>query len=477
MMSARREQVRKRRQVLQRVIDVTKSIGKCALGYRGSKNEAAHSLADMSVDHGNFLEILLLLSKYDSCLQQHVQDCIQKSQSSTGKGRGSRVTLMSKTTVCSVLEAIRQLIKETIATEVNQAGMYTVQIDTTQDITSKDQCSVVVRYVTESSIQEKLLAVVECKSSTGEDFLKLLKETLATCKLDVKNCIGNSTDGAANMQGQYRGFSAWLSKEVPTQMHVWCYAHVLNLVMSETTGVVITAASLFGLINEIAVFLRDSYQRMNVWEGVSQDPQHRRISLIGETRWSSKDAALKKIFGSFAQPKNALYVDLVETLSKIQNNLQFKPAVRVKAHAFIESLIKYETVLTAQLFLRVFTLTSPLSKYLQTNAMDLLTAHRMVTETHNKLQDFVRDFDTVKDAADNLVKWANGGFQNVDSEMEVQAALPPKRMKKRKTMPGKSAYEENTTADSLTAYRINVHNIILIQSLSVCTAASCSTGI
>ena len=297
--------------------------------------------------------------------------------------------------------------------------MYTVQTDATQDITSKDQCSVVVRYVTESSIQEKLLAVVECKSSTGEDFLKLLKETLATCKIDVKNCIVNSTDGAANMQGQYRGFSAWLSNEVPTQMHVWCYAHVLNLVMSKTTGVVITAASLFGLINEIAVFLRDSYQRMNVWEGVSQDPQHRRMSLTGETRWSSKDDAIKKIFGSFAQPKIAMYVDLVETLSKIHDNLQFKPAVHVKAHAFIESLLKYETVLTAQLFMRVYTLTLPLSKYLQTNAMDLLTDHHMVTETHHKLKDFVKDFDTAKDAAENFVKWANGGFQNVDSEMEV----------------------------------------------------------
>lgn len=122
----------------------------------------------------------------------------------------------------------------------------------------------------------------------------------------------------------------------------------------------------------------------------------------------------------------------VETLSKIQDNSQFKPAVRVKAHAFIESLLKYETVLTAQLFLRVFTLTSPLSKYLQTKAMNLLTVHRMVTETHHKLKDFVRDFDTVKDAADNFVKWANGGFQNVDSEMEVQGFTAIKTDEKKK---------------------------------------------
>lgn len=63
--------------------------------------------------------------------------------------------------------------------------------------------------------------------------------------------VGNSTDGAANMKGQYRGFSAWLSKEIPTPIHVWCDAHDLKLVMPET------------------VF---SYQRMNVWEAVSHDP-------------------------------------------------------------------------------------------------------------------------------------------------------------------------------------------------------------
>lgn len=183
-------------------------------------------------------------------------------------------------------------------------------------------------------------------------------------------------------------------------------------------------------------------------------PQHRRISLIGETSWSSKDAALKKLFGSFAHPENALYVELVETLSKIHDDLQFKPTVCGKAHAFIDSLLKYETVLTAHLLLRVFALTSPLSKYPQSSAMDLLTAHHMVTETHNKLKDFVRDFDTVKDTADNFVKWANDGFQKLDSEMEVQAALPPKCVNKRKTMQRESADEENATANSLMAYRI-----------------------
>jgi len=32
--------------------------------------------------------------------------------------------------------------------------------------------------------------------------------------------VSSSTDGAANMRGEYNGFTAWLKKEVPEQTHV-----------------------------------------------------------------------------------------------------------------------------------------------------------------------------------------------------------------------------------------------------------------
>lgn len=62
---AHRHQVRKRRQVLERVVDVVKVIGKGGLSYSGSQFESAYTLEDMSIDHGPFLEIILLLGKYD----------------------------------------------------------------------------------------------------------------------------------------------------------------------------------------------------------------------------------------------------------------------------------------------------------------------------------------------------------------------------------------------------------------------------
>jgi hypothetical protein len=51
--------------------------------------------------------------------------------------------------------------------------MFSVQTDTTQDITSKDQCSIIVRNVTDH-IDEKLLIVLACKSSAGEHIFSVV---------------------------------------------------------------------------------------------------------------------------------------------------------------------------------------------------------------------------------------------------------------------------------------------------------------
>ncbi|XP_033996627.1 uncharacterized protein LOC117490951 [Trematomus bernacchii] len=292
--------------------------------------------------------------------------------------------------------------------EPKDREMQTDEIDTTQDVTSTDQCAVILRYVTDV-VHERLIAVVDCESSTGQYFVELLKKTLAKVDIDLRNCVGNSTDGAANMQGQYKGFSTLLSAESPNQVHIWCYAHVLNLVLGDTTGVVIASASLFSLLNDVAVFIRESYKRMNMWEEVSEDTRHRRLSPIGETRWWAKDQALSKIFGCFGN--RALFIDLVSTLTRIEEDDSMKPHVRAKARGYTESLLRFETILTAQIFLRIFEITSPLSKYLQTSGMDLLTAHRLVIGTQESLNKCVRGFDEVKRAADAFVEWANAKLQ------------------------------------------------------------------
>ena len=77
-------------------------------------------------------------------------------------------------------------------------------MDTTQDLTSKDPCAVVLRYVIDV-FHERLIAVIDCESSTGQYFVDLLKQTLEKMDIDIKQCVGNATDGAVNIQGTKQG--------------------------------------------------------------------------------------------------------------------------------------------------------------------------------------------------------------------------------------------------------------------------------
>jgi len=67
------------------------------------------------------------------------------------------------------------------------------------------------------------------------------------------------------MQGEYNGFLTWPYESSPYKVHVWCYSHVLNLVLLDASKSQLAAASLFNLCNSLAVFFKDSHKRMIVW--------------------------------------------------------------------------------------------------------------------------------------------------------------------------------------------------------------------
>lgn len=89
--------------------------------------------------------------------------------------------------------------------------------------------------------------------------------------------------------------------------------------------------------------------------------------MIGETRWWAKEEALRKVFGSADNDQNALYVEVLVSLCDIEDTTKYSPDIRSKAKGLKESLLQYSTLLTAFLYLRIFKITTPLSKYIFIN--------------------------------------------------------------------------------------------------------------
>ena len=178
-----------RRQIVDRVVSIVKMIGKRGTSYRGTGNwEAVSTSCDEKVDHGIFLETVLLLAKYNNILKCHLENivkkCLQNKPDKHKHNCANRDTFISKTTVNSIIAIISKLLKEEISNSVREAGIYSVQIDSTQDITSTDKCSVILCFVREN-VEERLLAVVDSYSATGANLCNLLKEVLQKQNLDV----------------------------------------------------------------------------------------------------------------------------------------------------------------------------------------------------------------------------------------------------------------------------------------------------
>ena len=169
----------------------------------------------------------------------------------------------------------------------------------------------------------------------------------------------------------------------------------------------------------------------------------KRLGTIGETRWLSKSMALGKIFGSYDNLDNHMLRDFLIALHTIAQTDSFEKAARKEAKDLLDTFCKFENILTAFVFLRVFRITTPLSLYLQTKGLDMLQALRMVESVESQLQKVSRDFESMHKKATDFCIVLDELL--IDTEIEIEKNLPVKRR----------------IQDLVGYFRINTYNVIM----------------
>ena len=431
--SRRQAEVQQNRMVIHRIIDIILFLAKQNIAFRGHRNKGAASLEDSGANHGNFLEMVVLLSKYDKVLKRHVDKVVKKSKQqkmlpgSKRKGRGALVTFLSKKSIAKLLKICSDSIRRCIVNDILMAGKFSVQMDSTQDVSVTDQLAIVLRYVKSGAAHEHLYKVTTVKgSATALNLHDALKAEFDKDGLEMRNLIGDSFDGASNMSGVHSGLQAEICKASPESVYIHCYGHVLNLVMSKCTSDSGESRRLFGLLTSTAVFMSQSHKRMDTWKETIPG-SHWKLQKIGETRWWSKDVALKNVFGSYESPNPERLETLLKALKLIESSKAFDPKATFEASALRQSWERFETILCAFVFLKIFQYSTPVSKYLQTSGLDVMTAYTMA-DNLSKTLTVVRDqFSEVHQKA---AKFANDvAEQGVDVAHELQCIR--KRKKKR----------------------------------------------
>lgn len=116
-MNLKRKQIEKNFNVIKQVFEIIKLLGRQNLSFRGSKNsESLYKWDDKdNLNKGNFLELIKFTAERDTIWYKHLNKDIKDSKkrklnlekkSSSSRGRGYLVTLLSKTTVNNVITSI-----------------------------------------------------------------------------------------------------------------------------------------------------------------------------------------------------------------------------------------------------------------------------------------------------------------------------------------------------------------------------------
>lgn len=468
----RKEKILENRTVVKRLIEITLCIAKLGIAYRG-KHEAAYTLLNEDVNHGNFLEMALLVSKCDSTLNKHIKEVAalseKRKRATQSKGRGGLVTLLSKTSINSLILIMRDMVKQKISQEVKEAVKFSVEMDSTQDVSVKEQCCIILRYVKDRNVYERLFSLVDLTSTTGDQLFSCLKEQLENSSLSVSNIVGCSFDGAANLSGCYNGVQARIKSISCNCVYTWCYAHILNLVMVNVTQCVSCVKSFFGLLEMTAVFFTDSYKRSAVWtQQVSSHHGHEklaRLKKISNTRWWSKPRALSTLFSSLADQTKELYSTMLVCLEHISTSVHFDKNAINDARSLLHSWTRYETLLVAFLFMQIFEIVSPVSDYLQTLGLDILQAWRMVDSARSRISLIRSSFENLTHTVNSFILKTNEALDEQDVEVTIETSLPQKRVGRKKRMPGELAADEPST-DPLIHFKTNVFYMVLDRATS-----------
>ncbi|KAF0714845.1 zinc finger MYM-type protein 1-like, partial [Aphis craccivora] len=321
------------RAVLKRIISAISFLAKHSDAFRGSSDVI------YTKNNGKFLGIIEMLAKFDPIIIDHVNRI---------KNNETHVHYLGPQIQDEIINMLALKTKEIILTKIQQSKYYAVIMDSTPDISHKEQVSIVIRTVImdsdeEPSIKEYFLNFIEVKSTTGLNLSSVLIKELSENGLQLSNCRGQAYDNGANMVGQYKGVQARILKNNPRAFFTPCAAHNLNLVLQNSAKVSTRAVTFFGFVERIYNFFTASTQRWNV---LKTHCDLYSVKKWSETRWESRLSSIKALRFQFKQIINALddIIDITdESIAKSEAQSLYN---EVESFEFIISLIIWYDILS-----------------------------------------------------------------------------------------------------------------------------------
>ena len=240
--SNRSEMVKKNRHHFQAISDVILTCCRQDIALRGHRETAD------SLNRGNFLEILSLLSKYDPIVADRL--C-----------RGPQNALYTSHNIQNaIINIMGSIVRQHISTSVQKAEYFSLLVDKTKDLSKNEQMSICLRYLDaeSSEIVERFLTFVLAPCLTAEYLAQYIVDTLSPFNINLSSMVSQGYDGANVMSGSISGIQIRIRELVPQAIYIHCHAHCLNLVLVDCVKSIPQASKFFSLVQSLYVFMSTS---------------------------------------------------------------------------------------------------------------------------------------------------------------------------------------------------------------------------
>ncbi|XP_077444502.1 zinc finger MYM-type protein 1-like isoform X2 [Stigmatopora argus] len=267
------EKVKKNREILKRLIDCVIFLGKQELSFQG------HDASAASPNKGNYVELLSFIAERNTDLHYHLSTNNMFSGTS-GKLQNDLIT------------AIAEVMREEIKREVDKAPFVTVMVDETTDASNAAQLALVLRYVTGRGVKERFVRFENVTSGNQANNIAGLIIQFLVENECLGKVVAQCYDGAAVMSSGFNGVQAKVKERAPLALFIHCYAHQLNLVLTQGASKLKESKIFFAHLNGFAAFFLRSPQCTQLLDKICQ----RRLPRVAPTRWHYTSRVVNTVF-------------------------------------------------------------------------------------------------------------------------------------------------------------------------------------
>lgn len=284
-----------------------------------------------------------------------------------------------------IIDSCGTLIQRQIVSKINKSQCFTILADETADVSGTEQFSICIRYFDTdlSKIREDFLIFVPVTDVTRNGLATVILNTLTSLGLNLNYLRGQGYDGAAAMSGCFNGVQAHITEKYPLALYLHCTSHCLNLTVSYACNVK-SVRNTIGSIQEIAVFFRTP-KRQHVLEKniekISPSLNIKRLKMMCPTRWVERHDSILVFL--------ELFDSILEALEEISQWVDLDTSS--KAKKLLIAMQEPEFVKTTHIVAKVFSISMPLSRQLQTENIDLVLALQLANDVRTVFQDLRRD--------------------------------------------------------------------------------------